>query len=114
MIDYNYLADFSRNHCISICAFLLPANLLTTLLTMIVSALLRPISKVYYAAGFASIFSVLMSFHVYTWFEVGVVRIHTFILLWLAVSCVFCNIGAILFRHSRMPSTELATSIVDA
>lgn len=98
MFDFNTLADFSRTNCISICAFLIPANLVATSLTTI-TALLRPI-QVWQVAGIASIFALLMLCHVFTWFIVGIVMPPTYILLWLGSSCLLINIVAIAYIYN--------------
>lgn len=98
MFDFNTLADFSRTNCVSICAFLVPANLVATSLTTI-TALLRPI-QVWQAAGIASIFALLMLCHVFTWFIVGIVMAPTYILLWLGSSCLLSNIVAISYIYN--------------
>ncbi|MBW4633511.1 MAG: hypothetical protein KME30_16925 [Iphinoe sp. HA4291-MV1] len=99
MLDFTSLAEFSRANCVSICAFLVPANLLATILTMIFAALRRPSHDVWQAAGIASIFALMMVLHVYTWFLIGVVMAPTYILLWLALTCLLINVGAILFQR---------------
>jgi hypothetical protein len=99
MFDFHNLAEFSRTNCVSICAFLVPANILTTLLTIILAALGRPIHQVWQAAGIANIFAFVMIMHVYTWFIIGVVMAPTYILLSLAVTCFLTNLGVILFRR---------------
>ncbi|MFH7030180.1 MAG: hypothetical protein ACHBN1_33675 [Heteroscytonema crispum UTEX LB 1556] len=102
MLDLNTLAEFSRANCVSICAFLVPANLIATVLTMVFAALRRPLHQVWQAAGIASIFALVMVLHVYTWFAIGVVMVPTYILLWLAITCLLTNLGAILFRKSSI------------
>jgi len=101
MFDFHTLAEFSRTHCVSICAFLVPANLLATLLTTIFTAFRRPHVQVWQAAGIASIFSVAMMLHVFTWFAVGVVMAPTYILLWLGSTCLLTNLVMILL-HRRL------------
>jgi hypothetical protein len=105
MLDFNSLAEFSRANCVSICAFLVPANLLTTLLTMILVALHRPSHYVWQVAGIGNIFASVMVLHVYTWFMIGVVMAPTYILLWLALTCLVVNVGAIIFqkRYTQTP-----------
>ena len=95
MFDFNTLAEFSRTNCVSICAFLVPANLVATSLTMILTALRRPQVQVWQAGGIASIFALVMILHVFTWFMIGVVMAPTYILLWLGSSCLFTNFAAI-------------------
>ncbi len=98
MFDFNTLCEFSRANCVSICTFLVPANLVATMLTMILTALDRQI-QVRQTAGIASILALVMVFHVFTWFLVGVVLAPTYILLWLGTVCLFTNIGAIAFAY---------------
>ena len=109
MFDLHSVSEFSRAHCISICAFLVPAILVATSATMIFTALRRPQAQVWQAAGIASIFAVGMILHVFTWFVVGVVMAPTYILLWLGSSCLFTNFGAILL-HKRLMQVELRWS----
>ncbi|MBW4641528.1 MAG: hypothetical protein KME23_00600 [Goleter apudmare HA4340-LM2] len=99
MLDFNTLAEFSRANCVGICAFLVPANLLATLLTMILTALHRPSSQVWQAAGIASLLALVMVMHVYTWFMIGVVMAPTYILLSLAITCGLANLAAILWQR---------------
>ena len=106
MFDLNTIAEFSRANCVVICAFLVPANLIFTLLTIVLSALRRPSVQVWQSAAIANIWALVMVFHVYTWFMVGVVMLPTFILMWLAVTCWICNLGAILFCRSHSALTH--------
>ena len=110
MFDLHSVSEFSRAHCLSICAFLVPAILVTTSATMIFTALRRPQAWVWQAAGVASIFAIVMILHVFTWFVVGVVMAPTYILLWLGSSCLFTNFGAILL-HRRLTQVELRRSL---
>ena len=102
MFDLTNLAELSRTHCISLCAFLVPAILLTTCLTMVLAALRRSKTRVWQSAGVAGVFALVLLWHVYTWFEVGIVMIPTYVLLWLASSCSLSNIGAIFYSYSRV------------
>ncbi|MBD2354985.1 hypothetical protein H6G41_10170 [Tolypothrix sp. FACHB-123] len=97
MLDFHTLAEFSRANCISICAFLVPANLLTTILTMFLAAFRRPSHHLWLSAGIASIFALVMVMHVYSWFLVGVVMLPTYILLALAITCLLINSAAIIW-----------------
>jgi len=92
---FNTLAELSRNHCIALCAVLVPANLIATSLTILLTALRRPLSQIHQSAGIASIFAVLMLLHIWTWFVIGVVMAPTYILLWLASTCLLTNLGSI-------------------
>jgi hypothetical protein len=95
MLDFNTVTEFSHTYCVAICAFLVPANLLTTLQTVILTGLNRPRIKVQASVLVASIFAITMIFHVFTWFVIGVVMPPTFILLFMAVICLIINIWAI-------------------
>lgn len=109
MLDLNTLSEFSRTNCISICAFLVPANLIATSLTMILVFMHRQrlSQQVGQACGIASFFAVIMMLHVYTWFEVGIVRPQTYILLSLAISCLLTNIVAV-WLHRRLVKVVLS------
>jgi hypothetical protein len=100
MIDFNTLAEFSRVNCVGICAFLVPAILIATLLTVVLSVLRRPIHQVQSVVGIASILALVMILHVYTWFLAGVVMAPTYILLSLAITCLVTNFATI-FIHRR-------------
>lgn len=92
------LAEFSRCHCGLVCAFLIPANLLATLQTLIFTGLgweNRPI-----ILG-SFIYSLLMISHVSTWLMVGVIQAPTFILFGLALLCAGVNTYAGI-RSKRM------------
>ena len=95
MIDIHTLCEFSRNHCIAICAFLVPANLLATLQTTIVVALHRPSWQVAHAAGFASILAIALFFHVWSWLAIGVIMAPTYILFFLGSVCLLINVWAV-------------------
>lgn len=98
MLDFNALCEFSRAYCVTICAFLVPANLIATSTTMVLTALGRPFRQIFLAAGIAGLFSGVMVLHVLTWFLVGVVRIPTYVLLMLGSVCLVINVWALLGR----------------
>jgi pheromone shutdown protein TraB len=100
MLEFNILAEFSRTNCVAICAFLVPANLVATIATIVLALLHRPSYQLWQAAVSGWFFALVMILHVYTWFSIGVVMAPTYILLWLAITCFFTNVGVILF-HKR-------------
>lgn len=100
MFDFNTLSEFSRTHCIAICTFLVPANLLATLQTIILTALRRPQTQLRLSAGIAIIPALVMLFHVFSWFLIGVVMAPTYILLLLASTCLCTNFWAITHPQS--------------
>lgn len=102
MFDFNTLTEFSHTNCITICAFLVPANLVATSLTIIFTALVRPTVQVWQAAGIASIFALLMIWHVFTWFMAGIVLPPTYILLCLGSSCLLINIVALAYGYNSV------------
>jgi hypothetical protein len=107
MFDFNTLLEFSRANCVGICGFLVPANLLLTLQTMILTGLRRPQSQIRLAVILACIPALVMVFHVWTWFMIGVVMAPTFILLWLATTCLGINCWAL--THPQSMANLLTT-----
>ncbi|MBW4618874.1 MAG: hypothetical protein KME17_05890 [Cyanosarcina radialis HA8281-LM2] len=97
---FEALCEFSRDRCIAICAFLVPANLLVTSLTMIFTGLQRPRTQIWQTTAIANILAVTMIFHVFTWFAIGVVMAPTFILLFLGCTCLSINLWAIVHPSS--------------
>ena len=96
----NFLFEFSFSHCITICAFLVPANLLLTLWTLLLVG--RPHSAIYrYLTTLAaSLVALILLLHDFTWFLVGVVMAPTYILLILGGACLSFNVWAIAHPHS--------------
>ncbi|XZO02454.1 MAG: hypothetical protein ACM65L_01275 [Microcoleus sp.] len=95
MLDFNTVTEFSHTYCVAICAFLVPANLLMTLQTVILTGLKRPRIQVRASVLVASLFAMTMIFHVFTWFAIGVVMPPTYILLLMAITCLTINVWAI-------------------
>ncbi|MGA7932945.1 MAG: hypothetical protein WCA35_05150 [Kovacikia sp.] len=95
MFDFTSLLAFSHTYCISICAVLVPLNLLTTLQTVVLVGLNRSTIRVWQATGLAGLCALLMVLHVLTWFLVGVVRLETFVLLSLGTICLSINLWAV-------------------
>ena len=100
MIDLNILSEFSRNNCIAICAFLVPANLLATIFTLSLSAYNRPQKQIIKAALLSYLPALIMLLHVLTWFNIGVVMMPTYILTWLALTCFSLNSWAAIHPKS--------------
>jgi hypothetical protein len=94
-MDYTPLFEFSRNHCVAICACLVPAILLATIVTLIGIASGRSARQVLPSAGIASLLAGVMVLHVLTWFLIGVVMVPTFVLLSLGSVCLLINLWAI-------------------
>ena len=110
MLDFNTVTEFSHTYCVAICAFLVPANLLTTLQTVVLTGLNRPRIQVRASVLVANFFAMTMIFHVFTWFVIGVVMPPTFILLLMAVTCLAINIWAIAHPSSMIQLIRVAVS----
>lgn len=110
MLDFNTVTEFSHTYCIAICAFLVPANLLTTLQTVLLTRLKRHRVQVQVSVTAASLCAMTMIFHVFTWFVIGVVMPPTFILLLMAVTCLTINIWAIAHPASMLQLIGFAVS----
>lgn len=101
MPDFNLLSEFSRDHCIAVCAVLVPANLLATLQTMLFVWFGRPIAQVYSITAAASLYALLIILHVITWLAIGVVMLPTYILSVLGCVCLLINFSALLIATHR-------------
>ena len=110
MLDFNTVTEFSHAHCIAICAFLVPANLLTTLQTAILTGLNRPRIQVWASAAVASLWATAMIFHVFTWFAIGVVMPPTYILLAMAIACLAINVWALGHPATMLQLIRVAVS----
>lgn len=97
MIDFATISEFSRNNCVAICSFLVPANLLATLQTLLFVWLECPASQLRRTSILASTFAILIIFHVFSWFLVGVVTPVTFILIALGSVCLAINFCAVAY-----------------
>ena len=102
MLDFEPIFEFSRQNCVAICSFLVPANLTATLITISLSIMGKSGSKILLSAAIASIFAFTLFLHVSTWFTIGVITPVTFILCGLGTSCLLINLGAIAYRHQRI------------
>jgi hypothetical protein len=99
---YCQLSELSREHCIAICAALVPANLLATLAVMIATlADFSPLTARLTAIP-ACVLALLLALHVISWLQVGVVMAPTFILL--ALSCVCLLIQRWCLQRSALGS----------
>ena len=107
----DFLFEFLRNHCIAICAFLVPANLLLTLGTVSLVIQLHPLAQVYLSVFAASSLALALLLHDFTWFSIGVVMAPTYILLALACVCLSLNLWAIAHPDSMKQLIQEFTSI---
>jgi hypothetical protein len=109
MLDsVNVLFEFSRTHCVAICAALVPANLLATSQTMLFTGLGRPIEQVRFMAKVSSLYAVLILLHVFTWLSIGVVMAPTYILTFLGCLCLVLNLGSVAIATKGITAHRIA------
>ena len=97
MLDLETIFEFSRQNCIAICSFLVPANLLATFLTLTFFWMQRPLSQIKACASLSAIFALTLFLHVATWFIIGVITPVTFILAGLGTTCLVVNLVAVVY-----------------
>lgn len=95
----NTIAEFSRCHCIGICAFLVPTNLLLASATLLLTALDRSPRTIYSIVGIGIFPALALFLHVATWWAIGVVMLPTFILPILATTCLAIYAYAVIDRQ---------------
>lgn len=99
MFDLESLFEFSRYNCVAICSFLVPANLVTTIGTLVLVVMGQSLFKIRWSVGIASILAITLFLHVSTWFLIGVITPVTFILFALGTTCWLINTLAVVYRH---------------
>lgn len=109
MFYLNTIAEFSRINCVGICAFMVPANLILCLQSLILVGVNRPKNQVRVSGIIGGICAIMLLLHVGSWFVIGVVRIQTFILLGLSCVCLIIN-TSLLLRISAMRRSILTVS----
>jgi hypothetical protein len=100
MFDLASIVEFSHQYCIGICAVLVPLNLLATLQTLILTGLDKSFVSIRWVSSIAIFLALLLVFHVWTWFLIGVVMTPTYILLFLGSVCLIINTWAIAHSES--------------
>ena len=99
MLDLEPVFEFSRQNCVAICSFLVPANLFTAITTVILIIKEQPFDIVGKSIGIAVIVAVTLFLHVSTWFMIGIITPVTFILFGLGTTCLCINLLAIVYRQ---------------
>lgn len=97
------IADWSRQNCLAICAFLVPANLIATIQTLVAMVLGRSLWERLVLAIAATGYALAMVLHVATWYAIGVVMAPTYILLSLALVCLAMNSRALVLAWRDRP-----------
>ncbi len=103
-VDFAFVSEMSRMHCVSICAFLVPAMLIATLQSILLVIFQRRQLSLILSTLLSFSCIGLMVFHVSTWFTIGVVTPITFILLSLSTLCLIIN-SWLLIRFARPTQT---------
>ncbi len=96
MLDLNNIAEFSRCHCIGICAGLVPLNLLLSTTTIYLVGANRSVQLIYGTVAIAVWPAIALFLHVATWWSIGVVMLPTFILPILATICLATHAYAVM------------------
>jgi hypothetical protein len=99
MFDSNTIAEFSRCHCIGICAFLVPTNFLLACATLLLTGLDRSPRLVATIVSIGILPALALFLHVATWWAIGVVMLPTFILPILAITCLAIYASATFYRE---------------
>jgi len=100
MFDLEPIFEFSRHNCIAICSFLVPANLIATISTLVLVGTSQSLSKIRLSLTTGAIFAVTLFLHVSTWFIIGIITPVTFILFGLGTTCLLINALAVAYRQS--------------
>ena len=99
MFDLEPVFEFSRHNCVAICSFLVPANLIATISTLVLVVMNQSLSKIRWSLVVASAFALTLFIHVSTWFAIGIVTPVTFILFGLGTTCLLINTMAVVYRR---------------
>ena len=100
MLDLEPIFQFSRQYCVAICAFLVPANLIATIQTIVLLVWQRSTWQLRFSAAVAITFALTLFLHVATWFVIGVVSPVTFILAGLGATCILVNLCLVIYQSS--------------
>ena len=99
MLDLEPVFEFSRQNCVAICSFLVPANLIATISTLALTVTERPLFEIKCSSAIAATFAITLFLHVSTWFMIGIVTPVTFILFGLGTTCLVVNTLAVIYRQ---------------
>ena len=102
LLNFEPIFEFSRQNCVTICAFLVPANLFTTALTLILLFTQRSPTQIRLAITLSVIFAFTLFLHVSTWFIIGVITPVTFILFGLGATCLTISVLVNIYRHELL------------
>jgi len=109
VLELTSIVEFSRSHCIGICAVLVPTNLGLAIATMVLVGLNRSARTIYTTVALSVLPAIILLLHVATWWAIGVVMLPTFILPVLAVTCLVIQAYA-LINPQQLRNSLIATS----
>lgn len=109
MLELTSIVEFSRSHCIGICAVLVPTNLGLAIATMVLVGLNRSARTIYTTVALSVLPAIILLLHVATWWAIGVVMLPTFILPVLATTCLVIQAYA-LINPQQLRNSLIATS----
>ena len=109
MLELTSIVEFSRSHCIGICAVLVPTNLGLASATMVLVGLNRSALTIYTTVALSVLPAIILLLHVATWWAIGVVMLPTFILPVLATTCLVIQAYA-LINPQQLRNSLIATS----
>lgn len=95
MSNFELLSEFSMTHCVALCAFLVPANLLVSLQIILFAAFERPRYQLWLMATVSGLYVSMLVLHDLSWFMIGVIETPTFGLIFVAALCLGVNAWAI-------------------
>jgi hypothetical protein len=90
-LDFSTINHLSRCHCVAICAFLVPINLLLSTAVILLTGLKRSPQTRRNLSIAGTFTALLLIAHVASWWIVGVVAPATFILPSLGLVCTVIN-----------------------
>ncbi|ELR97951.1 hypothetical protein GLO73106DRAFT_00017700 [Gloeocapsa sp. PCC 73106] len=95
MCETNFLFEFSRHYCLTICAVMVPANLVLTGRTIFLALTRASQSKLTQTAWIGVGLVSILLLHVFSWFAIGVVMTPSYVLIALASLCLTINLLAL-------------------
>ncbi|MDJ0704775.1 MAG: hypothetical protein QNJ46_15945 [Leptolyngbyaceae cyanobacterium MO_188.B28] len=82
-------------HCVALCAFLVPANLLVSLQIILFSAFECPRYYLWIMAAASALYASVLVMHDLSWFMIGVIAPPTFVIMFVVALCLGVNAWAI-------------------
>jgi hypothetical protein len=109
-LDFATINHLSRCHCVAICAFLVPTNLLISTAVILLTGLARSPQTRRNLSITGTFTALLLIAHVASWWIVGVVAPATFILPTLGLLCTIVNWGCV--KYSSIAGYYIETWVI--